>query len=396
MSLSDRDLSQIADDIVSLGGELRRLAAVAAVDASGPEGEPARPEAGVQGDVIVRAWKEAGVKARCKFIQVALDASHPWQAALGEASGLLDLAGEPERLSDWIERYPTVFVDSIQRLVVSGSTNETPAEQLARKELAEVNGAVRQAAEHTGVSWLSPSPNEPLAPDHAVLGEADAHGIIPGRVATCLRPGFRRRGVLCVAPQVLVARAGLGAAPVPRQVGASLTDPPAPDPSVLPAVASEPTPPTWLVGLRLAQAGGVESRDASVVEHLAELVRAAAKGAPATAETDTLVRAALEPVLGVLGSGSSVGEVGDALAQAVSEQRSELTGWLARTLGLVLFSPRPREPVDHGSMEVSSERRTAHPHEVGTVARLDRPGLRRDGTVLTRARVVSYVAGDEW
>ena len=47
-------------------------------------------------------------------------------------------------------------------------------------------------------------------------------------------------------------------------------------------------------------------------------------------------------------------------------------------------------------MTAVGERRTAHAHEDGTVARLETVGLARGGRTLVPAQVTRYVAGASW
>jgi hypothetical protein len=74
----------------------------------------------------------------------------------------------------------------------------------------------------------------------------------------------------------------------------------------------------------------------------------------------------------------------------------ELPAWLAQRAQLELVAPEERAPFVPERMEATESRRTAHPHEQNTVARLEQVGMLREGRVLFPARVIRYETGVNW
>ena len=98
----------------------------------------------------------------------------------------------------------------------------------------------------------------------------------------------------------------------------------------------------------------------------------------------------------LLGPGSGTLELPPEWVEAWAGVRADLLAWLRKELGLELVSPSERSLFVPGVMEVAGTRRTAHPHEQGTVAKVEQPGLLRNGQVFLPARVVRYEAEDDW
>jgi molecular chaperone GrpE (heat shock protein) len=73
--------------------------------------------------------------------------------------------------------------------------------------------------------------------------------------------------------------------------------------------------------------------------------------------------------------------------------RDGLLVWLREALDIMVISPEPGARYDAVIMQASGVRRTAHAHEDGTVAKVERIGLRNGEQVLFRAQVLRYELG---
>ncbi len=159
-----------------------------------------------------------------------------------------------------------------------------------------------------------------------------------------------------------------------------------------PAISPPTADPEWFRGLLLrsaAQTGVV----ATALDRLRALVEWVASH-PGEEPNAAALAAWLEPLLPLLGPGGLLGTLPEEWVSTFLEVRPQLVEWLSETLGATLLAPAVREPVDPHSMEIVDERRTAHAHEEGTVARVERAGLAVRGAPALRARVVCYVRGE--
>jgi hypothetical protein len=329
-------------------------------------------------DVLRTVWDASPLAARLTFVRGVLPADHPRQSALTEAAGLVELAASPEGFNTWITGYPALFADASAKLAtIVAAQPDDDADALAREVLAasrERIAAVLAAAE---VTWVAPRPGEPVGGECEVLGEAPSAEIPAGAVHTLKRPGFRRRGKLELRAQVLRSAPVVGDAPLDRRPLLEATPPP-------PAEAGEA--PDWLRDLHQRASTGAASTLTTGLLRLA--------AAPAAAREREL-RRALEPLLPLLGAGwsSALADVPADWLEAFARQRPRLEAWLRDELAAELLVPREGQPFDPETMEATAERRTAHAHERGKVAKVHCAGLRSGQGVLIRAQVSRYSAG---
>ena len=115
----------------------------------------------------------------------------------------------------------------------------------------------------------------------------------------------------------------------------------------------------------------------------------------AGARTEADLMAQLEPLLPLLGAQYVPGLLAlpAGWGDIVTEMRDGLLVWLREALDIVVISPKPGARCDAATMQTSGVRRTAHAHEDGTVAKVERIGLRRNERVLFRAQVLRYEIG---
>jgi molecular chaperone GrpE (heat shock protein) len=319
-----------------------------------------------------------------------LPPDHPLQAALQEAAGLADLCRSAEELEAWIDGYPTVFAEAASRLAAGPDEPGNEAALLARHVLDSVRELLDAQVRALGIEWVTPRPGDPTG-DGEVVGEEPSAVAPPGAVASVRRSGFRRGGRLVVPAQVLRATAGAttSAAPAPepeqepQPPQRSTLNAPASTPNRLPPVRLPPvrgwgaqrSSPDWLPALQ-RELTGAPSETAGAIRALSDL----AERAP-TEPSDSEVRSLLEPALSLLGS-------------AAVPARQPVLDWLDEALSIQLIQPAERTPFDPETMEAVGARRTAHLHEAGTVARVESPGLARNGRTLIPARVVRYEMGE--
>jgi molecular chaperone GrpE (heat shock protein) len=337
-------------------------------------------------DPLRQVWSAAPVVERLSFLRGRLTAGQPLHTALGEVLSLAELAASPSELDAWSVRYPSLFAEAAARLVLPDFTPEAegPEGALAAELLRELRQQVGTTVAGLGLSWVIPARGSAPGSECEAVGEALAPDLPAGMVQEVRRPGFRRGGRLELPAQVVLAE------------GATVSSlPPAPEvrsESVLPPVGSTTAPlpagPDWLQAL---QSLAKEAAEPAARQWLAVMCRVAEAG---RAATDADVADALGPLLSWLGTGwGSTGTVPARWLEGLARYREPLCGWLASELKGELLPAAERDPFDPGIMEAVGERRTAHPHERGTVARQQSPGLRREGRVLLRARVVRYETG---
>jgi hypothetical protein len=110
---------------------------------------------------------------------------------------------------------------------------------------------------------------------------------------------------------------------------------------------------------------------------------------------DEALRGVVAPLLSALGPARAVTLEGapEPWKQAWESALPQLAPWLETRGGISLVAPEERAPFLAEQMEATDSRRTAHPHEDNTVARLERVGMLRQGRVLHPARVIRYEAG---
>jgi len=375
-----------------LGPMARRMEAVLsrleeAAERLGPV--PAAPK---PVSLVDEAWEAAPLAARLAFVRSLLDRTHPYQTALQEASALEELRRKGPELESWLATYPSLFADSVARLEIDPNVAVAAADRLALRTLMEAHESIGSDLRALGVEWVEPKPGDAVGPDMEIVSSEHAPAP-PGAVARTRRRGLRFRG-----RQVLPAQVVRSLGPEPSAVQAApLPAPEAPrardgEPEmnpVRPSAPGEPTPagePVWLVALRAAapEAGTEGSRVITAIEEIAE--RSAA-GADALALRGPL--AAIAEWLGPRGPISSPSS-----DQAFADPREGMLAWLVGTLGVEPFSPVEGDPYDAGLMERVGSRRTAHPHEDGRVARVERAGLRRGSEAVVLAQVIVYERED--
>lgn len=363
---------------------------------------------------LVALWHRAPLLLRVTFLREMAEKSSPQSAALEEAAALLERWQSPveagEGLAGWVAAYPALFLEAWRRL--AGGTAETdPGAScpLARATLSEVEVLMSGTLRAAGFQWIEPRPGDALTDGLAVAGEEPAPGLHPGSVARCVVPGLQRGRLVLVPAQVTrvasgdararraeatqaVASSGEAepasavpprpAAPAPSGEGASPKDAPRGPAEPFPDLAGLPD---WLSALtRRAAASGAHVEATRALVELARL--------PAGVELERLAhlaRAMLPPT----GLGAWE-DAPPAWKEAWRNYESERVAWLRDTHGLERVAPPEGADFVAGPMEAVGARRTAHSHEHGRVARLERPGYLYRGQPLVPAQVVVYEIGD--
>lgn len=352
-----------------------------------------------------RVWQTAPLDERLAFIQGILSSEHPHQAPVAEAIGLVELWQKGPELENWLTTYPSLFADSVARLDVPDS-DPSDAGQLAWETLQDARELLDHHLRAMGVEWIVPAPGDLVTSDHEVIGDEPAAGVQSGRVARVHRPGFRRRGTLCLPALVVRALPWTGPLPEPMSAPRAAVEAPPPPPvprtelrvSPEPSGPASPAPaagagewPDWLRRLQRASMG----TGSPAVERLLRSLACLADEARCGEVPDGRAAELLTPLLPLLGPGQTSGDgLPDGWLQAFRQSREELCEWLRSELSVEVLWPSERAPFDLVAMEAAGTRRTAHPHEQGTVAKVERVGLRREGRVLAPARVVRYETGD--
>lgn len=340
-------------------------------------------------DPLREVWSAAPLVSRVNFVRGLLPASHPARTALGELLALLELLASPGEIEAWSIRYPSLFADAAARMVLPLPATEAdgPEALLAAELLQEAWTQCGPVVADLGVSWVIPARGSAPGSDCEVVGEEPVSGLQAGVVQRVRRPGFRRAGRLELPAQVVVAGASTGASiPTSQPSRADVpVQPLKPETSTLEPLREGPE---WLQAVQHVARGDAEPQG---LQWLAALRRVALAG---RAASDADVAAALGPLLSWLGTGWGGASIIPARwLEALAPYRDTLGGWLSSELKGELVNAAERDAFDPALMEAIGERRTAHPHERGTVARQQAPGLRREGRVLLRARVIRYETG---
>ena len=387
-----------------------------------------------------KAWATAPLPLRIAFTQGLLSETHTLRTALQEAAELIELWGKGREFEAWIASYPALFADAcVRAFPPSGAEEGSEAEALALETLENARALLDGNLRALGVEWITPQPGEPVTDAHAVVGEESEPGIPPGGIARLARPGFRWRGQVYLPAQVVrtggqgsevsgqgsevrgqgsgIGVQGSGFRVQERRTSGeeeagsskllpSSPQPPAPSPQ-RPEGPSAPSPqppalspqlpegPEWLRTLQRRSAGGGGHTLAEIMQSLGRLAEEAVQdGETGNEELRTLLQPLL-PLMGTGGGGRALDLPGDWM-EAFSSIRQDVRSWLSSRFGVEVVAPSERSLFVPGVMESAGERRTAHPHEAGTVARVERVGLLRNGQLLVPAQVVRYETGEDW
>jgi hypothetical protein len=391
---------------------------------------------------LLQAWHGAPLPLRLKFARELLPADHPLQPILQEAVGLEELRCKANELETWLNGYPSLFADAVERLERQPACGDGVAERLALTTLEEARQAFAATMAALGIEWIQPGAGAVIGEECEVVGETAAP-VPAGRAAELRRRGFRQKGKLALPAQVTRSAGNRDAARVaPAEHPQINASPPANRQSLsgsqlptagsqqaaaanrqpvigsqAPAVgAQQPAagsrgsqgaagqsatgPDAWPNWLRTFQQRSVGC-ELPVVKQLQAVMRDLAQTATAYAgggRGEAELAARLEPLLPLLGARYVPGMLAlpAPWGEVVTEMRDGLLSWLGEALGIVVIAPEPGAPCDTGSMQISGVRRTAHPHEDGTVARVERIGLRRGERVLFRAQVLRYEMGSDY
>lgn len=338
-------------------------------------------------DLLAQMWTASPLTHRLTFLRGLLPTQHPVQAVLGEVARLVELSGSTDELEAWIQRYPSLFAEAAARMVVPQEHPEASddAGRVAAELVLEARERIGAILTNLHVTWILPAAGSFPGSECEVVGEEAAAGIPTGSIKTVRRPGFRRHGRLELPAQVILAST------TPSSPPAARTDTEA-SPVAATGGSSRATTalgsPDWLQALSSYHNDGASPEAQRCFRALS---RVALCGGAAT---DGEVTEAFGPLLTWLVTGwDHSGSLPVKWLEALSPYRTKLCHWLASELSAELVSAAERDVFDAELMEGVGERRTAHPHERGTVARLQTPGLRRGGRVLLRARVIRYESG---
>jgi hypothetical protein len=361
---------------------------------------------------IDRVWREAPLPLRLKFVRELLPAEHPLQPVLKEVVGLEELRGQ--ELETWLTGYPSLFADAVDRMEVQPACGDGISETLAVATLQEARQIFEVTIESMGIEWIQPAPGTMIGEEHEVVGEAEAP-VPAGRVATVRRRGFQQHGKLVLPAQVIRSRGEGNRAAVQSKVE-----------ETIPAINRQPmligsqrsvsasqfeapntehrtpntllTPwPDWLRAFQQRSQGCELATIKQLLARLRELAQTATDyGAGTRGEADLMAQ--LEPLLPLLGARYVPGLLAlpAGWGDIVTEMRDGLLVWLREALDIVVISPEPGARCDAVTMQTSGVRRTAHAHEDGTVAKVERIGLRRNEHVLFRAQVLRYEIGGSY
>lgn len=387
--IADATAIALREPLEELRQRVSTLEALVRVSLGEPHPQAAAPEFSVadQRDPLVRMWSAAPLTQRLTFLRGRLPPQHPGQAVLGEVARLVELSGSTDELDAWIQRYPSLFAEAAARMVIPQEPPEASddAGRIAAELVLEAREQVGAILTKLHVTWIIPAAGSFPDSDCEVVGEEPAEGIPTGSIKTIRRPGFRRHGRLELPAQVIIANAAPSSSPVAR---IDTEAPPIATTGASSRASTAAGSPDWLQVLS-SHVGDGASPEAQ--RCFRALSRVAFSGRPAT---DGEVTEAFGPLLTWLSTGwDHSGSLPVKWLEALSPYRVKLCHWLASELNAELVSAAERDVFDAELMEGVGERRTAHPHERGTVARLQTPGLRRGGRVLLRARVIRYEGG---
>lgn len=351
---------------------------------------------------IVSVWSAAPLGLRLRFARDLLQADHPLQSALKEAAALEDLRGRGSDLEAWLTNYPSLFVDAISRVGggeegrgVSDLPSSDAAEALATETLAEARRALDACLAALGVEWIAPRPGARITDEQEVVGEEEATSA-PGTVARLHRLGFRWQGRLYQPAQVWRTAAKRPSPPpaLPDgtpEVAAAESSVAEEATASRPAVVGADRWPDWLRTLHLHGFGQDSLSARAILDVLSRLVEGTAHGL-SESFSEGEMRDLLEPLLPLLGPryAAALSDLPPLWSRAFEEAREPLQTWLRDVLGITILSPANGEPFRREIMETVGTRRTAHPREAGTVARVERVGLQWQGRLLFPAQVVRY------
>jgi hypothetical protein len=373
----------------------------------GPMPEPAPPP-----DPVVQAWHSAPLALRLKFVRELLPAETPCQAALKEAQGLEDLRHNGRELETWLTGYPSLFADAVERLEARMPCGDGPPAELAQAILNEARQIFAAEVVALGIEWIVPTVGAGIGAEHEVVGEEEA-ALPAGRIARVKRRGFRRQGELQLPAQVTRSQGKrpneasgpdnqtIATSRQPSVVGRQSTESPTHSgatggPNALrgqPPAVIDPWP-DWLRAFQQRSMGCTVPVIGQLLAALRGLTEAASRHAAGTVAEEALT-ARLEPLLPLLGTShvpSLLGLKGE-WGEVAAEARDGLMLWLRTTLEIVPVAPAVGERCDPATMQAIGTRRTAHAHEDGTVAKVERIGLRRGDRLLFRAQVLCYELG---
>lgn len=338
-------------------------------------------------DPLARMWSAAPLTHRLAFLRGLLPSQHPGHAVLGEVARLVELSGSTDELEAWIQRYPSLFAEAAARMVIPQEPPEASDDvgRVAAELVLEAREQMGAILTNLHVTWILPASGSFPGSECEVVGEEAAVGVPTGSIKTIRRPGFRRHGRLELPAQVMLASATPSSLPVVRT---DTEAPPVATTGGSSRVNTAAGSPDWLQALSSYLNDGASPEAQRCYRALS---RVALCGETAT---DGEVTEAFGPLLTWLSTGwDHSGSLPVNWLEALSPYRVKLCHWLASELNTELVSAAERDVFDAELMEGVGERRTAHPHERGTVARLQTPGLRRGGRVLLRARVIRYESG---
>ena len=415
-------------------------------------------------DIYREAWRSAPLTLRLKFVRELVPDSHSLQDVLKEADALETLRLRGRDLETWLTNYPALFADAVQALV-SGVREKThtldvlvahPAYLLAAKTLQDVETTLETTLQALGVTWIEPSPGDPITPEHEVIGEEPSFQN-EGAVACLRRRGFRFHGRLALPAQVSRALASrpeettrsapqeaAGSCAAQRLGGEGASAQPAMETITADLPTATPEETTGGTGTEATDAGmpqgntgstpggdlqggagsnrQVQEREnavndipgwrrilgqrtfgcdlpevLSLVDHVNALNDLPGRISQETSEEAScrIVLEALAPLLPMLGLRYADGLPGvpEAWGVVFLEVREPLLAWLAESLDVLPLAPVRGNAFDPRTMEATETRRTVHASEDETVAKLERIGVSRHGRPLIRAQVVRYAAG---
>jgi molecular chaperone GrpE (heat shock protein) len=344
--------------------------------------------------VVEEAWRSAPLPLRLRFVQELLPKTHPVQAVLKEAAALEELRAESQALETWIASYPSLFAEAVERLAADVPPGESAAELLAVETLYEARRTLERGLSALGVEWVLPALGTRVTAEMEVVGEEPAP-VAPGSIASVRRRGFRQRGALVLPAQVVRAlpmRENHGEHGETRRDQEARTlnnQPPTASDQPL-ATSHQPPAEAWPEWLRTFLQRSTSS-DNVVVRQWANACHQAV-AAVLQAATDTVLAERLALLLPLFGARhvESQFALPPPWGEVLTEARNGMLDWLRSVAGIELVAPSPGEPFDAATMQAVGVRRTAHPHENNTIARVEQVGLRRGAMPLFRAQVVRY------
>ncbi len=439
-SASEPRIRVLEEELRALREEVRsaRGSDTGAVPSPAPNSTPGS-------SLLEQVWQSAPLAARLQFLQGLLGPDSPYQPIVSEAAELLRLLRHEGELERWFTGYPSVFIDAVTALDRDDEiTASGPEEEVVQTTLGEARYEALNTLRRMGIEWIGPKPGDPITEAHSIVGEESVSGVPAGKIVRCHRRGFRWQGQLLL--PALVTRQPGSIQPESLQPSAPSTNPtrdrdrdhdhdrnpdqphasPTPTLTLIPqqsTPATHPDPerpypnpnlhlnrpqaspnlpqanphpfPDWLrlLGRRTPEGDGGTAGE--VLRGLSKICAQVERGSVPSAYELNLALAPLLPLLGA-GGGLWRADLPPAWGELFQQIRPELLHWLEEVLQVEVLQPGVGSPFCAETMEIAGERRSAHPHEWGTVARLETPGLRRGSEVLVPARVVRYEAGENY